>query len=160
MPLRLLLLLIVIMPAWSVPARADQETQAVEMTIKAAAAATATFSETGDRQSVLKLYSDDYLGTQDGETETKSAIEKWLSDYEAELKQGSRLRFLSAVSNLTTGVAGSMAWVTYDYLFQAVRNGELEGQDRGKCTTLLRKEGASWVIFHEHCSKNRTGQGG
>ena len=28
-----------------------------------------------------------------------------------------------------------------------------EGQDVGKCTGLLRKEAARWLIFHEHCSK-------
>ena len=39
-------------------------------------------------------------GIQDGETETRDAIEKWLSDYESELKKGSTLRFISAVSNL------------------------------------------------------------
>jgi hypothetical protein len=38
-------------------------------------------------------------------------------------------------------------------VFQAVRKGELEGQDFGQCTTILRKEGSTWLIQHEHCSK-------
>lgn len=138
-------------------AGAGPEGQAVEEMIREAAKAAATYSETRDRQTVLKLYAQDYEGAQDGETETKAAIEKWLDEYESELQRGSRLRFIGSVSNLKTGVAESLAWATYDYLFQAIRNGELEGHDAGKCTALLRKEGSSWLIFHEHCSKPRTG---
>jgi len=40
-------------------------------------------------------------------------------------------------------------------VFQAIRKGELEAQDSGQCTTLLRKEGSTWLIQHEHCSKAR-----
>jgi len=145
--------------SWQAVAWSAGEGETVETVIKEAAKATATFSETRDAEAVLKLYAKDYLGIQDGETETRDSIEKWLEDYEAELRRGSTLRFISAVSNVKTGFAGSIAWATYDYLFQAIRNGELEGQDVGKCTSLLRKEGGAWLIFHEHCSKTRTGQG-
>ncbi len=145
--------------SWQAVAWSAGEGETVETVIKEAAKATATFSETRDAEAVLKLYAKDYLGIQDGETETRDSIEKWLEDYEAELRRGSTLRFISAVSNVKTGFAGSIAWATYDYLFQAIRNGELEGQDVGKCTSLLRKEDGAWLIFHEHCSKTRTGQG-
>lgn len=143
--------------SWTAVAWAAGDEEAIESAIKEAARATATFSETRDAQAVLKLYTRDYLGFQDGEAETRESIEKWLADYESELKRGSTLRFISAVSNLKPGLSGSLAWVTYDYVFQAVRNGELEGQDAGKCTSLLRKEASAWLIFHEHCSKTRTG---
>lgn len=158
MPLRLFALMLITCVAWSGSAWGGQDEDAIGTTIKEAATSAATFSETKDRRAVLKLYSDDYQGTQDGESETKAAIEKWLADYESELKQGSRLRFISAVTNLKTGVSGAFGWATYDYVYQAIRNGELEGQDTGKCTTLLRKEASSWLIFHEHCSKTRIGQ--
>ena len=117
--------------------------------------AAATFSETRDKQAVLKLYTKDYVGIQDGETETRDSIEKWLSDYESELIKGSNLRFISIVSNLHVRMPGSTAWATYDYVFQAIRKGELEAQDSGQCTTILRKEGSTWLIHHEHCSKAR-----
>lgn len=145
--------------SWTAVAWAAVDEEAVERVIKDAAKATDTFSETRDAQAVLKLYAQDYLGVQDGKAETRDSIEQWLSDYESELKRGSTLRFISAVSNLKTGLDGSTAWATYDYVFQAIRNGELEGQDAGKCTTLLRKEASAWLIFHEHCSKTRTGEG-
>ena len=132
---------------------AGQQEEEVEKTVKGASAAAASFSESRDKDAVLQWYSDDYQGIQDGETETKAAIDTWLDAYGAELQQGSRLYFIGAVSNLKPTVIGSLAWATYDYVFQAVRNGELEGQDIGKCTGLLRKEATRWLIFHEHCSK-------
>ena len=141
--------------SWTAVAWPAEEVETIERTVKGAAMASATFSETRDRQAVLKLYTNDYVGIQDGETETRESIEKWLSDYESELNKGSNLRFISAVSNLKPGVAGFMAWATYDYVFQAIRNGVLEGQDVGKCTNLLRKEASTWLIFHEHCSKTK-----
>ena len=140
---------------WSLSAWAGQDEEAVHRTITQAVAGTATFSESRDKQTVLMLYTDDYVGTQDGQAETKAAIEQWLSDYESELKRGNRLRFIGAVSNLKTGLDGSTAWAIYDYVFQAVRDGEIEGQDAGTCTSLLRKEHSSWRIFHDHCSKSK-----
>jgi ketosteroid isomerase-like protein len=141
--------------SWTAVAWPAEEVGTIERAAKGAAMASATFSETRDKQAVLKLYTNDYVGIQDGETETRESIEKWLSDYESELNKGSNLRFISAVSNLKPGVAGLTAWATYDYVFQAIRNGVLEGQDVGKCTNLLRKEASTWLIFHEHCSKTK-----
>jgi ketosteroid isomerase-like protein len=140
---------------WSLSAWAGQDEEAVQRTVTQAVAGTATFSESRDKQSVLMLYTDDYVGSQDGQAETKVAIEQWLTDYESELRQGNRLRFIGAVSNLRTGLEGSTAWAIYDYVFQAIRDGEIEGQDAGTCTSLLRKEHSAWRIFHDHCSKSK-----
>ena len=140
---------------WSLSAWAGQDEEAVQRTVTQAVAGTATFSESRDKQSVLMLYTDDYVGSQDGQAETKVAIEQWLTDYESELRQGNRLRFIGAVSNLKTGLEGSTAWAIYDYVFQAIRDGEIEGQDAGTCTSLLRKEHSAWRIFHDHCSKSK-----
>jgi uncharacterized protein (TIGR02246 family) len=141
--------------SWMAVAWSAEEGEAIERIVKEAAMASSTYSETRDKQAVLKLYTKDYVGIQDGETETRESIEKWLSDYESELNKGSTLRFISVVSNLRVRTPGATAWATYDYVFQAVRKGELEGQDSGQCTTLLRKEGSTWLIQHEHCSKTR-----
>jgi ketosteroid isomerase-like protein len=141
--------------SWMAVAWSAEEGEAIERIVKEAAMASSTYSETRDKQAVLKLYTKDYVGIQDGETETRESIEKWLSDYESELNKGSTLRFISVVSNLRVRTPGPTAWATYDYVFQAVRKGELEGQDSGQCTTLLRKEGSTWLIQHEHCSKTR-----
>jgi ketosteroid isomerase-like protein len=141
--------------SWTAVAWSADEGAAIEKVVKEAAMASATYSEIRDKQAVLKLYTKDYIGIQDGETETRESIEKWFSDYESELNKGNTLRFINVVSNLRVRVPGPTAWATYDYVFQAIRKGELEGQDSGQCTTLLRKEGSTWLIQHEHCSKTR-----
>ena len=150
---RLIYALLMVSLSWTAVAWAAEEREAIERTVKEAAMAPAAFPETRDKQAVLKLYTKDYVGIQDGETETRDSIEKWFSDYESELNKGSTLRFISVVSNLHVRIPGPTAWATYDYVFQAVRKGELEAQDSGQCTTLLRKEGSTWQIQHEHCSK-------
>ena len=152
---RLIYALLMVFLLWSVAAWSAEEREAVEKTVKEAAMAAATFSETKDKQALLKLYTKDYVGIQDGETETRDSIEKWLLDYESELNKGSNLRFISVVSNLQVRIPGPTAWATYDYVFQAIRKGELEAQDSGQCTTILRREGLTWLIQHEHCSKTR-----
>ena len=141
--------------SWTSVAWSAEEGEAVARAVKEAAMAASTFSETRNKQAVLKLYTKDYVGIQDGETETRDSIEKWLSDYDAELNKGSTLRFISALSNLHVRMLSPAAWATYDYVFQSIRKGELEGQDSGQCTTILRKEGSAWLIQHEHCSKPR-----
>jgi ketosteroid isomerase-like protein len=147
--------LLIMSIAWGTSAWAGVDEEAVERVLSAEAKSSATFAETRDKQAVLKLYTSDYSGVQDGETETRETIEKWLSEYGSALDQGSRVHFLGALSNLSTRIAGATAWATYDYVFQAIRNGELDAQDRGKCTTVLRKEGDGWLIQHEHCSKTK-----
>ena len=97
--------------SWTSVAWSGEEGEAIERTVKEAAMAAATFSETRDKQAVMKLYSKDYVGIQDGETETRDSIEKWLSDYESELASGSTLRFISVVSNLRVRMPGPTAWV-------------------------------------------------
>jgi ketosteroid isomerase-like protein len=147
--------LLIVCLSWTGVAWSAEEGEAIEKIVKEAAMAAATFPDAKSKQAVLKLYTKDYVGIQDGETETRDSIEKWFSDYESELSKGSQLRFISVVSNLQVRIPGPTAWATYDYVFQAIRKGELEAQDSGQCTTLLRKEGSAWLIQHEHCSKTR-----
>ena len=61
---------------------------------------------------MLKLYTKDYVGIQDGETETRDSIEKWLSDYESELSKGStsfyQCRIESACSDTGSNSVGDL----------------------------------------------------
>ncbi len=141
----------------TLPCLAGQEEQSVEKTIRAALNGAASFADTRDRSGVLRWYAKDYRGIQDGEWEDLSAVEQWLAAYEEELKRGSRVRFVGEASDVVARVSGATAWATYDYVFHASSEGELKGQDMGKCTALLRKEGTGWLIYHEHCSKKRAG---
>lgn len=140
---------------WTAVAGAGEDEEAVERVLLAEAKSSATFAETRDKEAVLKLYTADYSGVQDGEAETRESIEKWLAEYGSALEQGSRVYFLGTVSNLNTHISGPTAWATYDYVFQAIKNGELNAQEHGKCTSVLRKEHDGWLIRHEHCSKTK-----
>ncbi len=132
---------------------AGQDEEAVTALLLEAAKVTADYSTTRDAESVLKMYAPDYAGVQDGEEETLETVRKWLAEYGAELDKGSPLRFLGEVFGVKVHVAGQLAWATYDYVFTLVSRGEIQTEDRGRCTSILRKEGASWLIQHEHCSK-------
>ena len=140
---------------WTSAPRAGGEEDAVERALVAEAKSSSIFAETRDKQAVLTLYTADYSGVQDGEAETRDSIEKWLTEYGAALEQGSRVYFLGAVSNVITHISGQTAWATYDYVFQAIKNGELDAQEHGKCTSVLRKENSGWLIQHQHCSKTK-----
>jgi ketosteroid isomerase-like protein len=147
--------LILVLVLWASASSAAGDEEAIEAVLLAEAKSSATFVETKDKGAVLKLYTADYSGVQDGEVETRDTIEKWLSEYGSALEQGNRVHFLGAVSNLNTHISGSTAWASYDYVFQAIKNGELDAQEHGKCTSILRKESSGWLIRHEHCSKTK-----
>jgi ketosteroid isomerase-like protein len=147
--------LVIGMVLWASAARAAGEEEAIEQVLLAEAKSSAMFTETRDKEAVLKLYTTDYSGVQDGEAETRDSIERWLADYGAALDRGSRVYFLGTVANLSISVSGPTAWATFDYVFQAIKNGELDAQERGKCTSILHKENAAWLIQHEHCSKTK-----
>jgi len=142
------LLMLVGSTAWA----ADDEA-AIRALLIDAAKTTSEFSRTRDSASILQFYSEDYHGIQDGEKETAETIRQWLAEYGAELDKGSPVRFISEIFDIQVRLFGLMAWATYDYAFKMVRDGEIQGHDRGLCTIVLRKESSSWFIQHEHCSK-------
>lgn len=143
-----LTLVFAVSPAWAGP---DED--AIRAHLVDTAAVTADFSRTRHPQAVLKMYTEDYAGVQDGEAETLETIRQWLAAYGAELDQGSPVRFLGEVYGIKVGVSGPLAWATYDYVFKMVSEGKVRGEDRGFCTSILRKESSTWLIQHEHCSK-------
>ena len=73
---RLISTLLMLGLSWTSMAWSAEEEAAIEKTVKEAAMAPVTFSENRDKQAVMKLYSKDYVGIQDGETETRDSIEK------------------------------------------------------------------------------------
>ena len=148
-------ILMIALLCWASASRAGSDEEAIERLLLAEANSSGTFAETRDKQAVLTLYSADYSGVQDGEVESRDSIERWLSEYGSALDQGSRVHFLGALSNISTHIAGFTAWATYDYVFQAIKNGEFDAQEHGKCTSILRKESAGWLIRHQHCSKTK-----
>jgi len=137
---------------------AGQDEDLIQALLIETAKATSDYSRTRDKQSVLKAYAQDYTGVQDGEMETRETIEKWLAEYGAELDKGNPTRFLGEVFGLKITVSGTVAWATYDYAFKLVVNGKIQAEDRGLCTSILRKDADAWLIHHEHCSKTKNAE--
>lgn len=143
------------LPAWAVT---DEE--AVRQVLLQTVKAVADYPNTRDPRSVLGLYAADYVGIQDGEAESLEAVRNWLDEYGALLAQASPVRYAGEISDVNIRLSGGMAWATYRYVFQMVSEGRVQGEDKGLCTNVLRKEAAGWVIQHEHCSQIRKAQGG
>ena len=49
-------------------------------------------------------------------------------------------------------VAGTFGWATYEYEYKLGSAGAVMQADQGRCTTIFRKQGSTWLIQHEHCS--------
>jgi hypothetical protein len=144
---RFIYALLMVCLSWTAVAWSAEEGEAIERTVKEAAMAAATFSETRDKQAVLKLYTKDYVGIQDGETETRDSIEKWFSDYESELNKGGTLRFISVVSNLRIRMPGPTVWATYDYVFQAIRKANSKRRTPGNTIEVISTDAEGRLIL-------------
>ncbi|OQW57362.1 MAG: hypothetical protein A4S17_12825 [Proteobacteria bacterium HN_bin10] len=139
----------------SAVARAATEDEAVRQVILQTVRAVAEFPASRDRHAVLRLYAKDYSGFQDGEAETLDAVRAWLEEYEGLLAQGSSVRYAGDITDLTVRLSETTAWATYQYVFQVLSAGQVQGEDKGLCTNILKKEAGAWLILHEHCSQAR-----
>lgn len=135
--------------------QAATEDEGVRQVILQTVKAVAEFPTSRDRQAVLRLYAKDYSGFQDGEAETLDAVRAWLEEYESLLAQGSSVRYAGDITDLAVRVSETTAWATYRYVFQVLSAGQVQGEDKGICTNILKKEAGVWLILHEHCSQAR-----
>ena len=137
----------------SVPAVSlGQDAAAIEKTISDTAKAFTEFPRTRDKQALLRAYTKDYAGIQDGEVETLARTEEWLAGLEEQLKLGKPIGIVAQVRNVKVHSSGAFAWATYDYEFKVGEAGNVVQEDSGMCTSILRKDGTAWLIQHEHCS--------
>lgn len=136
---------------------AAQEEDAIEKVITGSAKALSDFPRTRDKQSILKFYSKDYVGIQDGRLETSGATESWLSDLDKQLKLGKPLGILFDVKDIKVHVFGTVGWATYQYEFKFGEAGNVVQEEKGMCTSIHRKVGELWLIDHDHCSNQPVG---
>ena len=66
--------LLIVCLSWTGVAWSAEEGEAIEKIVKEAAMAAATFPDAKSKQAVLKLYTKDYVGIQDGETREASFV--------------------------------------------------------------------------------------
>ena len=143
-------LIFAVFVAW--PVAAGQEEAAIEKTIAGVSRAFSEFPKTKNRQSILGFYGKDFSSIQDGRFYSAKEYEKYLAEIEGQLRT-SPMSISSKVSNIKTQVAGAVAWAFYDYEFTIARGNQVLEHEQGKCTAILKKESAAWLIQHEHCSK-------
>ena len=130
----------------------------IEAAVTQAARAWEEFPKTLDRTAILKHYAPDYSGVKDGESETLKDLEKSFADLAEQIKLGAPIGVSYKITGLDIQIlTGRLAWVTYQDETKWGRSGLVVRDDKTKCSTLVRKEKDTWLVFHEHCSTVKNG---
>ena len=106
-----------------------------------------------DRPRLLKYYTADYAGVKDGTRETLKDLEKSFGDLAEQIKLGDAIGISSKITELNIQpVTERLALLTYQDETKVGRGGMLLRASNATCSTLVRKDGETWLVFHEHCS--------
>lgn len=125
----------------------------IEASVKHASKGWEDFPKSLDRPRLLKYYAADYSGVKDGASETLKDLEKWLDDLAEEIKLGSAIGISDKVTELNIQpFTGRLALLTYQDETKVGQGGVVRSDIKANCSALVRKEGATWQVFHEHCS--------
>ncbi len=128
---------------------------AIAQIIEDNAKAWTNFPRTRDREALGRYYAENYVGIQDGKSENPKESEKFIADLEEQLNLGRPIGILNQVTNINVQVYETVSWATHDYKLKIGIGGAVVVSDDGKCTSILKREGAKWLIHHEHCSTPR-----
>ena len=125
----------------------------IEASVKQASKAWEEFPKSLDRSRLLKQYAADYSGVKDGVSETLKDLEKTFDDLAEQIKLGDAIGISYKITELNIRpFTGRLAWMTYQDETKLGRGGVLLRDIKNTCSTLVRKEGETWLVFHEHCS--------
>lgn len=136
---------------------ADKDTARVkaeiEATVQQVAKAWEEFPKSLDRTLLLKHYAADYTGVKDGANETLKDLEKSFDDLAERIKLGSAIGISYSITELKIQpFTARLALLTYQDQTKMGQGGVLLNDTKTKCSTLVRKDGETWLVFHEHCS--------
>lgn len=130
----------------------------IEATVQQASKAWEEFPRSLDRTLLLKHYAADYSGVKDGANETLKDLEKSFDDLAERIKLGSAIGISYNITELKIQpFTARLALLTYQDQTKIGQGGMLLNDTKTKCSSLVRKDGETWLVFHEHCS---TMQGG
>lgn len=125
----------------------------IEASMKQASKAWEEFPKSLDHTHLLKHYAADYSGVKDGVSETLKDLEKSFDDLAEQIKLGNAIGISYKITELKIQpFTERLAWMTYQDETKLGHGGVLLRDIKTKCSTLVRKEGESWLVFHEHCS--------
>ena len=111
------------------------------------------FPKSLDRPRLLKYYAANYSGVKDGANETLKDLEKSFDDLAEEIKLGSAIGISYKITELNIQpFTERLALLTYQDETKVGQGGALRRDIKANCSTLVRKEGETWLVFHEHCS--------
>ena len=142
-------------PAYQQNANGDEVTQEegrIVTTLNDVANAESQFSKTKQATSILRFYTEDYVGIKDGKLETVKDQEQYLAAVLDKINSDEPIGIVSKVMNIKPSIAEGLGWATYEYEYKIVRSGVLQRFSQGLCTAIFRKQDDSWLIRHEHCS--------
>lgn len=116
------------------------------------------FPKSLDRPRLLKYYAADYAGVKDGTRETLKDLEKSFDDLAEKIKLGNAIGISYKVTEVNVQpFTDRLSLVTYQDETKWGQGGALLRDSKAMCSTLVRKEGGTWLVFHEHCSTVPTG---
>ncbi len=125
----------------------------IEASVKQASKDWEEFPKSLDRTRLLKHYASDYSGVKDGTSETVKDLEKSFDGLVEQVKLGDAIGISYTITELTIQpYTERLALLTYQDETKMGRGGALLSDTKTKCSTLVRKEGETWLVFHEHCS--------
>lgn len=111
------------------------------------------FPKSLDRLRLLKYYAVNYSGVKDGANETLKDLEKSFDDLAEKIKLGSAIGISCKITELNIQpFTERLALLTYQDETKVGQGGALRRDIKANCSTLVRKEGETWLVFHEHCS--------
>ncbi len=125
----------------------------IEASVEEVSKAYENFPKTLDRTSILKHYAAEYTGVKDGNSETIKDLGKMFDDLAEQIKLGDPIGTSYKITDLKIeALSGRLAWMTYQDETKWGRGGMVLRDVRTRCSTLVRRDGEQWLVFHEHCS--------
>lgn len=125
----------------------------IEATVQQASKAWEEFPKSLDRTLLLRHYATDYSGVTDGANENLKDIEKSFDNLAERIKLGSAIGISYTITDLNIQLfTARLALLTYQDETKMGQGGVLLSDTKTKCSTLVRKDGEAWLVFHEHCS--------
>jgi ketosteroid isomerase-like protein len=125
----------------------------IEASVKQASKDWEAFPKLLDRASLLKYYASDYAGVNDGTRVTLKDLEESFDELAEQIKLGSAVGISYKITDLNIhSFTGRLALLTYQDETKVGQGGVVLRDTKQTCSTLVRKEGETWLVFHEHCS--------
>ena len=128
-------------------------TAEIEAAVNQASKDLEEFPKSLDRARLLKYYAADFSGMKDGASVTLKDMEKSFDDLAGEIKLGRAIGISTKVTALNIQpFTERLALLTYNDQTKVGQGGTVLRDSTVNCSTLVRKDGDTWLVFHEHCS--------